>query len=57
MRTIIGKQNQFHIRGITAIPVTPRNVQLMSVTSSLVTDVKRDVSFVRYINSFGGNET
>ena len=57
MRTIIGKQNQFHIRGITAISVTPRNVQPMSVTSAQETDVKIDVSFIRYINMFGGNGT
>ena len=38
MRTIIGNQNQFHIKGITAMSVTPRNVKLISVTSFLETD-------------------
>jgi hypothetical protein len=38
MKTIIGKQNQFHIKGITAMSVTPRNVKLISVTSFLETD-------------------
>ena len=38
MKTIIGKQNQFHNEGLTAMSVTPRNVKLISVTSFLETD-------------------
>jgi hypothetical protein len=38
MKTIFGKPNQFHIKGITAKSVTPRNVKLISVSIFLETD-------------------